>query len=66
MSKIKERRLWRFTCDKCGKANRQSHRKYKAKEAICQSCRRQEPNSNQPNLFNDYADTSGKIDQHLV
>jgi hypothetical protein len=51
MSKIKERRVWFFTCDKCGSERRQSHRKYKAKEAICRSCRKKIINPNQPRLF---------------
>ena len=51
MSKIKERRIWYFTCEKCGAARRQSHRKFKAKEATCRKCRRTVINPNQLKLF---------------
>lgn len=51
MSKVKERRVWYFTCDRCGVARRQSHKKKKAKESVCQKCRRHTPNPNQSTLF---------------
>jgi DNA replicative helicase MCM subunit Mcm2 (Cdc46/Mcm family) len=51
MSKIKERRIWYFTCEKCGANHRQSHKKKKAKDAVCRNCRRNYVNPNQAKLF---------------
>ena len=51
MSKLKERRVWKYTCDKCGKSNRQANRKQKARDAICRTCRRIVSNPNQTKLF---------------
>lgn len=46
-----ERRIWYFTCDKCGKTHRQSHKKKNARNHICMKCRKLEVPENQPPLF---------------
>lgn len=54
MSKIKERRVWYFTCDVCKKKRRQSHKKHTATDALCRECRRSAVAPNQTALFNEY------------
>ena len=48
-----ERRIWYFTCDKCGKTHRQSHRKKNARDRICLRCRMMQVPENQPALFDE-------------
>ena len=48
---FKERRIWYFTCEKCGKAHRQSHRKKNAQVHICRKCRGVEVAENQLKIF---------------
>lgn len=51
MPKLKERRIWFYTCAVCGKARRQSHKKQKARDAICKVCKKNEVPENQQSLF---------------
>ena len=52
MKIFKERRLYYFTCEQCGKVNRHSFKRKKAKLKVCKKCRRQEEvNKNQLTLF---------------
>lgn len=47
----KERHIWYFQCNGCGKKRRQSHKKKIAREAICQDCRRLNAQPQYPGLF---------------
>lgn len=49
--KIKERRIWFYQCASCGKARRQSHKKAKARNAICQKCLKLKTPDGQESLF---------------
>jgi NAD-dependent SIR2 family protein deacetylase len=51
MKTYKERRLYYFTCEQCGKVNRHSFKRKKAKGKICKKCRGQYINPNQQSLF---------------
>lgn len=51
MRKYKERRLYFYTCTKCGSTNRCSFKRAKAKHAICRKCRKQEVNKDQLAMF---------------
>lgn len=49
----KERRLYFYTCSKCGGTNRCSFKRAKAKKAVCRKCKRLAINKNQIPLFPD-------------
>lgn len=51
MKIYKERRLYYYTCEGCGKQNRHSFKKKKAKLKVCKKCRKLEVNKNQLALF---------------
>ncbi len=53
MKEFKERRIWYFSCSKCGKNHRQSHRKKNAKIQLCLKCRKNEVPENQLSIFNE-------------
>ncbi len=48
---IKERRIWYFECQSCGKKQRKSHTRSKAKEAVCTVCLRSKDVPQQTSLF---------------
>jgi hypothetical protein len=48
---IEERRIWYFTCGKCGKDHRSSHKRINARRRICAKCRRAVVPENQARLF---------------
>lgn len=47
----KERRLYFYTCSKCGSENRCSFKRTKARKGICRKCRKNAVNENQIPLF---------------
>jgi len=49
----KERRLYYYTCTKCGTRNRHSLKRRRAKHGLCRKCRgkQHESNKNQLSLF---------------
>jgi uncharacterized OB-fold protein len=48
---FKERRLYFFTCEQCGKVNRHSFKRRKAQGGVCKKCKRQVVDPNQQALF---------------
>jgi len=50
-TQFKERRIWYFTCERCGKSHRQSHKKKNAQSYICRNCRKNVVPENQQSLF---------------
>jgi hypothetical protein len=61
MPKLKERRIWFYTCTVCGKARRQSHKKQKARDAICKVCLKAKVPDNQASLFDNSINETQKI-----
>lgn len=51
MKTYKERRLYYFTCEQCGKENRHSFKRKKAKMKVCKRCRKNAVDPNQQSLF---------------
>ena len=49
--KYTERRLYFFTCDKCGRINAQSFKRRKVKTGLCRPCRKHEVDKNQLSLI---------------
>lgn len=61
IKKYKERRLYFYTCSKCGKENRCSFKRSKAKHAICRKCKKVELNKDQMPLFVQPVDGVGQL-----
>lgn len=49
----KERRVYFFHCDKCGKL-RQSYRRRRARNGVCRPCRKAYVDENQMTLFSSF------------
>jgi len=48
---IEERKIWYFSCGKCGKDHRSSHKRINARRRICAKCRRAVVPENQAMLL---------------
>ncbi len=48
---FKERRLYYYTCEQCGKQNRHSFKRKKAKVRVCKKCKGNVVDPNQLTLF---------------